>query len=51
MKIIITQSEAVDKGIWPQVMQWFGIGQDDDTWPSEEFILTEQQAKEAGLIK
>ncbi|GGA30619.1 hypothetical protein [Paenibacillus physcomitrellae] len=51
MKVIITQSEAIDKGIWPQVMQWFGIGNEDDTWPTEEFILTEEQAREAGLLK
>lgn len=51
MKVIITQQEAVQKGIWPQLMTWFGIGIEDETWPSEEFILTEAQAKEVGLLR
>ncbi|WP_199909948.1 hypothetical protein [Paenibacillus sp. CAA11] len=51
MKILITQQEAVDKGIWPQIMQWFGRDEEDEVWPGEEFILTETQAKQAGLIR
>lgn len=50
MKVIITQSEAVEKGIWTKVMQAFGISREDDVWENEQFILTEEQAKEMGLI-
>ena len=51
MKIIITHNEAITKGIWPQISEWFGVQKDDETWPTEEFILTEDQAKQVGLIK
>ncbi|MEF2965991.1 hypothetical protein V3851_09125 [Paenibacillus sp. M1] len=51
MKIIITQSEAVEKGIWTKVMSMFGISADDEVWETEQFILTEQQARELGLIR
>lgn len=51
MKIIITQGEAVEKGIWGAIMLMFGITEDsDDIWINEQFILTEEQAKQLGLI-
>lgn len=50
MKIIITREEAVQKGVWEKVMQMFGVDQDDDTYANEQFILTEEQAKELQLI-
>ncbi|MEC0244440.1 hypothetical protein P4H65_01240 [Paenibacillus chitinolyticus] len=50
MKIMITQSEALEKGIWPDVMKMFGLNQEDDVWPGEEFVLTEEQARKLGLI-
>lgn len=51
MKIVITQSEAVEKGIWLKVMKAFGLDQDDEVWEKEQFILTEDQARELGLIR
>ncbi|RCX16997.1 hypothetical protein DFP94_11058 [Fontibacillus phaseoli] len=51
MKIIITQSEAVEKDIWSKIMIMFGISSTDELWESEQFILTEEQAKELGLIR
>lgn len=50
MKIIITQGEAVEKGIWGTIMLMFGITEDSDVWINEQFILTEEQAKQLGLI-
>ncbi|WP_187386551.1 hypothetical protein [Paenibacillus ihumii] len=50
MKIIITQGEAVEKGIWLKVMEAFGLEQNDEVWEKEQFILTEEQAREFGLI-
>lgn len=51
MKIIITQSEAVERGVWKQVMKAFGISSEDEIWETEQFILTEDQAREMGLIR
>ncbi|GJM73465.1 hypothetical protein HMSSN036_56810 [Paenibacillus macerans] len=50
MKIIITQSEAVEKGIWPEVRKRFGLSEEDEVWEREEFILTEEEARNYGLI-
>lgn len=50
MKIIITQLEAVEKGIWAEIMLMFGLSEDDEIWESEQFILTEEQAKKLGVI-
>ncbi|MGN7359330.1 hypothetical protein ACTHPF_16045 [Paenibacillus sp. SAF-054] len=50
MKVIITQEEAVEKGIWPDVMKMFGVDQEDEVWPSEEYILTEAQARQLNLL-
>ncbi|WP_198524746.1 hypothetical protein [Paenibacillus phocaensis] len=51
MKIIITQTEAIEKGIWPQVRAAFGLTKEDEVWEQEQFILTEEQAREWGLIR
>ncbi|MDF2649505.1 MAG: hypothetical protein K0Q73_5310 [Paenibacillus sp.] len=51
MKISITVKEAMDKGIWLEVMKIFGRDEEDEFWPNEEFILTEDQARELGIIK
>ncbi len=51
MKIMITQNEALEKGVWKQVMKMFGITSDDEVWETEQFILTEEQARELGLIR
>ncbi|MFK7693938.1 hypothetical protein [Paenibacillus sp. HJGM_3] len=51
MKVMITAKEAMDRGIWPEVMRLFGRDQKDEIWPNEEFILTEEQAKRLGLLK
>jgi hypothetical protein len=32
-------------------MRMFGRREEDEIWPNEEFILTETQAKEVGLLK
>ncbi|MDR0267679.1 hypothetical protein [Paenibacillus sp.] len=50
MKVIITQEEAVEKGIWFDVMKMFGVDSEDEVWPNEEYILTEEQARKLGLI-
>lgn len=54
MKIIITTSEALNRGIWDDVCDLKGInvyaiseGQMDDT---EEIVLTEEEAKTLGLL-
>ena len=49
MKMIITQAEAMEKGIWPEVMKMFGLDHEDEIWPSEEYILTEEQAQKLHL--
>ncbi|MGG6313844.1 hypothetical protein [Paenibacillus macerans] len=51
MKIIITQMEAVEKGVWPKVQTEFGLTDEEDVWEREQFILTEEQAREWGLIR
>jgi hypothetical protein len=51
VKVLITAQEAMERGIWPEVMKWFGRDKEDDIWPNEEFILTEEQARELGLLK
>ncbi|MEK3947605.1 hypothetical protein MHB46_03830 [Paenibacillus sp. FSL H7-0703] len=51
MKIIITQQEAVDKGIWTEIMGMFAVNKEDEVWQNEEFILTEEQARQVGLLR
>lgn len=51
MKVIISAQEAMDRGIWPQVMAMFGRNDDDEIGLREEFILSEEQAVELGLLR
>lgn len=51
MKVIITQSEAVERGLWDEVMKMFGVDAEEEVWPNEEYILTEEQARRIGLIQ
>jgi hypothetical protein len=51
LKIIISAAEAVEKGIWQEVLRMFGRDEDDEIWPQEEFILTEEQAAKLNLLK
>jgi hypothetical protein len=50
MKIIIDTEEALEKGIWIELVKMFGLDEDKEVFPHEQFILTEDQAKELGLI-
>lgn len=50
MKVIITQQEAMEKGVWKEVATLFGVAQEDDVWPNETYILTEEQARQLGFI-
>lgn len=50
MKIIISAAEAMEKGIWTDIMRMFGRDESDEIWPNEEFILNEKQARELKLI-
>ncbi len=50
MKVIISQMEAIEKGIWDDIIILFGLDKEAEFWPTEEFILTEQQAKQLGII-
>lgn len=51
MKVIITQAEAMQKNIWDDIMLMFGRTEEDEVWDTEQFILTEEQARELGLLK
>lgn len=51
MKIMISQSEAMEKKIWDDIIIMFGMNEDDEIWDNEQFVLTEDQARELGLIK
>lgn len=51
MKVMITANEAMEKGIWAEIMSMFGRREEDEIWPNEEFILTEAQAREVGSLK
>lgn len=51
MKIMISQREAMEKQIWDKIIMMFGLNEEDETWDNEQFILTEEQARELGLIK
>ncbi|WP_169810192.1 hypothetical protein [Paenibacillus glacialis] len=50
MKVTISQIEALEKGIWDDIIILFGLDKEAEFWPTEEFILTEQQAKQLGII-
>jgi hypothetical protein len=51
LKIIISASEAMEKGVWNEILRLFGRDEDEEFWPQEEFILTETQALLLNLIK
>ncbi|MCQ4085402.1 hypothetical protein [Saccharibacillus sp. JS10] len=51
MKVMITQQEAMQRKIWSQIIAMFGLDPDKDYWETEQFILTEEQAREVGLIR
>lgn len=51
MKVIITQAEAMQKNIWDDIMLMFGRTDEDEVWDTEQFILTEEQARKLGLLK
>jgi hypothetical protein len=51
LKIMISASEAMEKGVWKEILLLFGRDQDEEIWPAEEFILTEAQALKLNLIK
>ncbi|MDD9267350.1 hypothetical protein ACFPES_09985 [Paenibacillus sp. GCM10023248] len=51
MKIMITAAEAIEKGVWKDILRLFGRDKDEEIWPKEEFILTEEQAIQLKLIK
>lgn len=51
MKIMISQTEAMEKRVWDDIIIMFGLEEEDDAWDNEQFILTEDQARELGLIK
>ncbi|MNI44856.1 hypothetical protein D3C73_992520 [compost metagenome] len=51
LKIMISVSEAMEKGVWKDIMLLFGRDADEEFWPNEEFILTEAQAIKLKLIK
>ncbi|MCY9667066.1 hypothetical protein M5X11_19365 [Paenibacillus alginolyticus] len=51
MKIMISASEAMEKGVWSDILRLFGRDKDEEIWPQEEFILTEEQALKLNLIK
>jgi hypothetical protein len=48
---MITVSEAMEKGVWLEIMRLFGRDKEEEFWPQEEFILTEEQALSLKLIK
>lgn len=49
MKLIMTVQEAVERGVWAELMQLFGREAEDEVWPNEEFVLTEAQARKLGV--
>jgi hypothetical protein len=51
LKIMVSASEAMEKGVWKDIIRLFGRDEDEDFWPKEEFILSEEQALLLNLIK
>lgn len=47
---MISASEAMEKGIWMELLKLFGRDKEEEFWPNEEFILTEEQAVQLELI-
>lgn len=48
---MISQSEAMEKKVWDDIIIMFGLNEGDEAWDNEQFILTEEQARELGLIE
>ena len=51
MKVMITQQEAMQRKIWSEIIDMFGLDPEKDYWETEQFILTEEQARQVGLIQ
>jgi hypothetical protein len=51
LKIMISASEAMDKGVWKELLRLFGRDEDEEFWPQEQFILSEEQELLLNLIK
>jgi hypothetical protein len=51
LKIMISAAEAMDKGVWKELLLLFGRDDNEEFWPAEQFILTEEQAFKLNLIK
>lgn len=51
MKIMISVAEAMEKGVWLELLKLFGRDEEEEFLPNEEFILTEAQAVQLKLIK
>jgi hypothetical protein len=51
VKIMISAAEAIEKGVWNEILRLFGRDKNEEIWPKEEFILTEEQAILLKLIK
>ncbi|WP_199795010.1 hypothetical protein [Paenibacillus faecalis] len=47
MKIIISQSEAMKKKVWDDIIVMFGLEEEDEAWDNEQFILTKRAGKRA----
>ncbi len=47
MKVIITQEEAVEKGIWPEVMNMFGVDDEDEVWLSRGIYFERRAGAQA----
>ena len=37
--------------LWDDIMLMFGRTDEDEVWDTEQFILTEEQARKLGLLK
>jgi hypothetical protein len=51
LKIMISTKEAMEMGVWDEILLLFGRNKDEEFWPTEEFILTEEQALNLNLIR
>lgn len=54
MKVVITAREAMNRGVWDEFCEMAGLSvyaMNEGMDPEQEFILTEEQARELGLLK
>jgi hypothetical protein len=51
LKIMISAAEAMEKGVWKELLLLFGRDDNEEFWSAEQFILTEEQALKLNLIK